>query len=341
MEKQNIILTDCEEEEIKDFAKGIEEIIGKKFEVKSKICNGKRNLINNIKRYFIYVFYPLKFVIKRKKYDYIIGWQQFFTLFYAFYCNLFKLKKKNIVVVCNFTYKSKKWLIGKIYKHIMKYCINNIYLDYIHVPSKEYAEICSKEFKIDINKFIITTFGLNDNYNQWKDSKVEYSNYTLAIGRSNRDYDFLIDSWNLMPKKEKLLIISDEYKSKRKLPDNIILRNNITGDQQFPYITNCKLMIIPIKDGNICSGDTVLLKAMSYYKPIIITKPSTLAEMYIIDNKNGICLEKEKKSFYKETLSLLNNQEKMKQLAEEARISFVNKFSRYNMGKKIGEKIRI
>ena len=341
MSRKNLILADCDEEEIKSFAEGLQVAIGEKFEIKNKECNGSHNLINNIKRYVSYFIYPFKFFINRKKYNYIIGWQQFFALFFVFYCNLFHVKKENIVVVCNFTYKEKGFLVKKIYRRFIKFCIDNEYLDYIHVLSKKYAQKCSKEFNVPLNKFITTTFGLPDTYEKWKDSKVEYNNYSLAIGRSNRDYDFLINVWKKISNDQKLLIICDQYKTNKKLPDNIIIRNDITGDKQFPYIINCKLMIIPLKNSNICSGDTVLLKAMSYSKPVVITKPSTLAEMYIENNENGISLEKNVEEFYTNILKLLLDNRKMESIGKNARKKYLEKYSRYAMGKNIGREIKI
>lgn len=339
MSRNNLILADCDEEEIKSFAEGLQSAIGEKFEIKNKECNGSHNLINNIKRYVSYFIYPFKFFINRKKYNYIIGWQQFFALFFVFYCNLFHVKKENIVVVCNFTYKEKGFLVKKIYRRFIKFCIDNEYLDYIHVLSKKYAQKCSKEFNVPLNKFITTTFGLPDTYEKWKDSKVEYNNYSLAIGRSNRDYDFLINVWKKISNDQKLLIICDQYKTNKKLPDNIIIRNDITGDKQFPYIMNCKLMIIPLKNGDICSGDTVLLKAMSYYKTVVVTEPSTLCEMYIKNEKNGICLSKNVEKFANEMEKLLKNEKKINEIGQEARKSFIDNFSRESMGMKIGELI--
>ena len=340
MDKKNIILADCEKDELIDFANGLNKVMNKKFEINSKVCNGKRNLVYNIFRYFIYATFPIKFLLNRKQYEYIVGWQQFYALFYAFYCRIFHLKKKNILVVCNFTYKDKSGIIGNIYIKFMRYILTSKYIDYIHVPSSNYAQQCSDILGIARDKIIVTYFGIPDTYDKWKDSKCEYDNFTLAIGRSNRDYDFLIDAWKQMPKENKLLIVSDEYKTNEKLPKNIILRNDINGDKQFPYIINCNLMIIPIADGDICSGDTVLLKAMSFYKTVVVTEPSTLSEMYIENGKNGIAVRKEKKTFIECINKILESEEYKLNISRMARKSYLEKFSRYGMGKRIAEHIK-
>ena len=49
--RENIILADCEEEELQEFVEGIQSVIGEKFVIKNKICNGGHGKLTNIKRY--------------------------------------------------------------------------------------------------------------------------------------------------------------------------------------------------------------------------------------------------------------------------------------------------
>lgn len=337
--KVNIVLADCEKEELEEFIKGLHNATGLDFPISTMICNGSHGGLKDIWRYIVYAFYPVRYVFTHKKYNYIIAWQQFYALFYVLYCEILHIKKDNIVVACNFTYKEKKGIIGKLYKIFIRRCVRSSYLDYIHVPSRNYAKICSKEFDVPFKRFVVSNFGLPDTYDQWADSSSEYQNYSFAIGRSNRDFNFLVKTWKLMPREELLVIASDTYKPPETLPKNIILRDDIAGDDQFPLIANCKLMIIPIQDGTICSGDTVLLKAMSYHKPLIVTTPSTLSEMYVENGVNGITVEKNIDKFADTLIKLLSVNEKLVQLGERARKSYEENFSRISMGENIGKAI--
>ena len=137
-----------------------------------------------------------------------------------------------------------------------------------------------------------------------------------------------------------MIIASDTYRPRKVLPINVIHRTDIVGDMQFPYIVNCNLMIIPVDDGEICSGDTVLLKAMSYKKPVIVTMPSTLGEMYIDNNVNGILMEKDEKNFGQTIDELLNDKDKMRLLGNNARKTYSKKYSRLQMGYILGKEIR-
>lgn len=333
--QKNIILADCEYEEIVDFVRGL-----KKETNDDYVCECKEltnhGWYNNLYRYLMYFIFPIKFFLCRSQYNYILGWQQFFALLFAGYCRLFHVKKKNKVIAMNFTYKQKNGVVGCIYDAFMMFCVKNSYLDYIHVPSYNYASYCTKELKIPREKIIVTPFGLPDTYEQWKNSKVSYKNFWFSIGRSNRDFQFLVDAWRKMPLNELLIIASDTFTPKGVLPDNVIYRTDISGDDQFPYIANCKGMIIPIDDGNICSGDTVLLKAMSYAKLAVVTKPSTLAEMYLENTITGLTLAKNINSFVEEMKYYIGNKEKCEEIRENARKKFIHEYSRLKMGERIG-----
>ena len=339
-QKQDIILADCESEELEELVNGLNDVLGTNLVIETCIANGGHSKIYNLWRYLVYAFFPVRFFINRKKYRYIICWQQFYALFFCLYCRVFHVHNINYVVACNYTYKPKR-IIEKIYFNFFKNNTRCVYMYKIHVPSHSYAKQCSKMMGINEDKIAVTPFGLPDSSANWKDSKVEYKSYSLAIGRSNRDFEFLINAWRNVDSRFKLLIISDTYRPKNVLPKNVIHRTDISGDAQFPYIINSDLMIIPIEDGSICSGDTVLLKAMSYSKPVVVTSPSVLGEMYIDDELNGLLLEKEPKSFAKRIMELLSNDEKMLYLSNNARTKYEKYYSRYSMGVNLGEKIKI
>lgn len=333
---KNIILIDCKKEQIIDFLKGLQEETKISWEIEATLSNwGRTSLWLKLKRYLMYFYVSFKVFCHRKEYNKIVGWQQFYALIFVFYCRIFKVKKTFSVYIMNFTYKNKKGIIGKIYFKFMRYILQSKYIDGIHVLSREYASLCAKNFHIKENKFCITPFGIPDLYGKYSPLE-EKREYILAIGRSNRDYDWLINEWRKI--NIKLYIISDEYKPTINIPNNIEIINNISGEKQYPYILGCKLLILPIKDSNICSGDTVLLTAMSFKKTVIITTPSTLSEMYIKNRINGLLVEK----VHGELKKLIDEIEKENiNLGENARKSYKKFFSRFNMGKKVGNFINL
>ena len=330
--KENILLADCEHEEVSSLAESLH-YSSQPFIIKSHIANWKRTgKFSELRRYAKYFLVALRYFFRRKKYAAIVGWQQFYALIYCFYCAIFSVKKSNVVVALNFTYKEKQGRFAKLYKWFMQKCVTPKYLDYIHVPSWDYADFVHREFGFPMDRIIVTPFGVNDKFAELSQiaspKNFSENSYALAIGRSNRDYDFLINAWRNI--NYPLVIISDTYKGSINT-SNITLLTNVAGKESYPWIVNCGLMIVPIDDGTVCSGDTVLLTAMSLKRKIIVTTPSTLAEMYVIDGENAV-LSKKDEVLFKTVVDDVLFSGKYEDLGERARESFLKKFTRKSMG---------
>lgn len=337
--KKNIVLADCEKEEILSFVAQLSDN-EEKFEIHSYLTSGcHKGVLSGIKRYSNYFYVAWKYFVHRKEYRIIVAWQQFYALIYSFYSSLFRAKKSNTLIVGNFTYKEKKGVFGKVYKGFMKKCINAKYLDYIHVPSNKYADAFCHEFGFPRKNVVVAHFGIDDCYEEYRKygRPKEYCTkpYALAIGRSNRDYDFLIHSWNNMPMD--LVIISDTYTGGNQGKRNIIIKRDISGEKSFPWIAFCEIMIIPIAQANLCSGDTVLLKSMACARNIIVTSPSTLAEMYLNDGINGKLILKTEESLKEAVKYVLSTNG---QLGINARNFFLESYSREKLGKNLKKVIK-
>lgn len=333
----NIVIADGPAEEMEPFINEINKSKQDGFILKIHRADWQRiNKWSETRRYFKYFAVPFEYFFRRKKYSVIVGWQQFYALIYCFYCSLFHVRKQNTVVAWNYTYKKKKGKFEKIYQWFMAKCMDPEYLDYIHVPSIENAELVSREFSFPRDRIIVTPFGVKDEYEKYHSCRcpegVKADGYFLAIGRSNRDYDFLIRAWHEMD--FPLIIISDIYKRKT-AHNNITIRNDISGEAQYPWIANCRGVIIPIADSTICSGDTVLLHAMSLKKIVVVTAPSTLAEMYVKDKKNGLAVTKDIREFRIMIQEILKG--KYDHITENARESFLRNFSRENMARVLAD----
>ncbi len=331
---KNIILTDSVSDELLDLKGGLEKSTKETWEIKSYVSNwGRNSLWKKIKRMLVYFFAPLRIFFKRKKYCQIVGWQQFYALIYCFYCRLFHVKKVNKVYVLNFTYKKKKGVVGKIYYRFMRYILKSKYIDIIFVLSYNYIDECASVFNVDKNKFKTLPFGVPDLYEQYKEKQLN-EEFVLSIGRSNRDYDWLINQWRSID--YPLYIISDTYKPSIEVPSNVRIIDNISGENQYPYMVSCRALVLPIDVGSICSGDTVLLTAMSFNKNVIVTKDSTLSEMYIENKKDGFVVDKSNNELKSVIDDIVKNKIDLGSIARE---KFVNNYSRFTMGKNIGKAI--
>ena len=339
--KQNILLADCDAEEVLPFARELCHA-GQGFAVRSHISNWKRSgKFSELKRYGKYFLVGFRYFLSRKRYGAIIGWQQFYALILCFFCRIFRVRKTNMVAAFNYTYKEKRGKAAALYRWFMRMCLNPEYLDYIHVPSAQYADAVSREFGYPRDRILVAPFGVSDVWKEFSSMEApegfSKDGYALAIGRSNRDFDFLIRAWKEI--RYPLVIISDTYQGDTDAPNITILRN-VVGEDSYPWIANCGLMVIPIDDGRICSGDTVLLTAMSAARKILVTEPSTLAEMYIADGENALLSRKEETAFRIRAEQALFGG-KYETLGARARSSFLENFSREAMGQNLSSAINL
>lgn len=332
---ENILLADCVAQEVQSLVDGLQ-TPNISFSIHSHIANWKRTgKVSEAKRYLKYFTVGFCYFLNRKKYAMVIGWQQFYALIHSFFCSAFHTKKVNTVIALNFTYKEKSGKLDSVYRRFMGKCLNPQYMDYIHVLSDSYADEISREFHFPRERIIVTGFGVNDPLPEYAElqqpSDCQKDGYALAIGRSNRDYDFLIRAWESI--EYPLVIISDTYTGQT-TNKNIKIYRNIGGEASYPWIANCGLMVLPIDDGNICSGDTVLLNAMGCGRKILVTTPSTLAEMYVEDGKTALLTPKEPEIFRQKVLQALNDSQ-YANMGQHAREAFLEKFSRKTMGENL------
>ncbi|OPJ62702.1 glycosyl transferases group 1 [Clostridium oryzae] len=338
MNARNIALIDSNLQETEEFICGLKESTG--LEWKPIICTsnqGRKNKFDNLKRYFKYFWFPLKIFIQRKKYDNIIGWQEFYGLIYAFYCRLFHVKKSNFLVIENFIYKPKKGIIGKIYFRFMRYIATGKYVDIFTSASDTNCKFCSDVFNLRRDKFVFLPFGVNDMTKAIDTSLKPTCDFVLSIGRSNRDWDVLIKSFK--ETKYPLRIVCDELRVDSP-SGNIKIYNNIWNEESYKFFYNCKCVVITIDKGEIASGDTVLLLAMSFSKPIIITRPSCLANDYVIDEYNGLVVDKDPQTIIKAVERIYSDKELYEKLSQNARVLYEKKYTLYKYGINVGNTIK-
>jgi len=320
-----------------DFHRGIEQFTRKKWIVKNCVANKGRNGLYNSMRYIKYFVYPCMIFLNRNKFNSILAWQAFYGLLFAFYCRVFRVEKTNFLLIKNFIYKpkGKKSLISKFYFNWMKYIVKSNYVDVCIVSSKSYKDYCRKIFKVD--KFHYIPFGVEDFNKDFKNEIINEEDFVLSLGRSNRDWKWLIDAFEELP--YKLKIICDNLHVKN-LPSNVELLDNLHGTETHRFIKRCKVMIIPILDGSVVSGETVLLKTMCFSKPIIITQPSCLADDYVRNYSTGIIISKNQKELKESINRLFTDKSLFRTLSVNARNEYELNYSIFKFAKEIAKYLK-
>lgn len=215
-------------------------------------------------RFFWYFAFPFKMVLRRKKWNHIVAWQQFYGINFAFWCRLFHLKKINNLTIMTFIYKKKNGIAGWMYHKYMSFAVRSKYVDRFICFSKNESEYYPHVFRVDKSKFIYIPVGIAP----LESVDTSDGGYVFATGRSNRDYSFLLKV--LEGTDFKCQIVCDTLPESLAAGSTKIL-TDCHGKEMINRMAHSHCVVIPLKDINVSSGQLVMLQAMSLGKPVICT----------------------------------------------------------------------
>lgn len=322
-----VFLKDSNLEESKIFLSEIEKGTNKKWDVFHCEDNGKKS----IERLLRNVIFSWKIFLKRKKITkLILSWQQMYGLLYAFFCRVFHCRKYNKLIVMTFIYNPSDGLIGRLKHWFFNFTINSKYVDKAIVTTSYEQKYYKKIFGVD--KFIFIPWGI-DPINIDKPKPQE--KYIFSCGRSNRDYEFLINS--LKDTEYKLKIACDSLEIKN-IPSNIEVIDNLYGIEMLQTMAGAKCVIISLKNGDIASGQLVFLQASALHVPIIVTESIAMSD-YAINNKSCVVVKKNKDELVKAIDLLMTNNNLSKSMSDNAYRRFIKLFTTITLGNNIVKQI--
>lgn len=334
MNKENLILIDYDAPNNWEFHRAIERITNNRWRVFKAISNENHgSTFQKFIRYAKYFIVPLKIAINHKNYNIVLAWQQFYGLILAFYFRIFNIQNTPEIVVMTFIYNPKKSFVGKIYDKFMRYIVTSKYIKYFIVFSQSEKKQYADYFNIPEDKFVFETLGYEDKTQEVPICTSE--SFFLAAGRSNRDYKFLLDAWS--NREDHLKIICDSLSSKG-IPKNIEILDTCHDNDYFSELAKCKAVIVSLENTHISSGLLVIIQAMMYGKPVIVTENDTIKN-YVNAGKTGLVIKKNKNDLYA-ALATLSNEKYYKEISVAERKKYESKFSIYAMGTAIGKLLK-
>ena len=281
-----------------------------------------------IRRYINFLIFPFRLFLHRNEIDNLIALQQYYGIFYAFYCLLFHVKKKNYCMGMTFIYNRRKGAAGALQYRFIKKIINSKYLDCIVVYSEYEKKYYEKLFGVPAGKLLSCRLGLEDLTGGIKRKKTEP--YILSAGRSNRDYEFLFRALRGHPYEVKIVCDSID----RKTEENFTVYKNTYYEDFFQMIAECFCVVIALKDKRISSGQLVILQAKQFAKPVIVTE-SRAVEEYIKDGVDGFIIRKSEGELVEKICMLSEDPILYRRMCEASRKSYENSFSLYALGEQI------
>lgn len=329
IDKKNIVLVDFYIDEKWSFLKTLESVTHDRWEVKRHATNHPHGvLFSNFLRLFWYFLFPLAILIRRKQYVKVISWQQFYGLNFAFWSRLFGLKKVNDLTVMTFIYKKKGGLKGKLYHKYMSYVVTSKYIDRFICFAKEECHYYSDIFGIDESKFIYVPLG----HPMATDVQIADDGYIFSTGRSNRDYDFLVNS--LINTNFKLIIACDTYHASQGIVENINVLNDCHGNDMLNLMAKCHCVVVPLKNLKVSSGQLVVLQAMSLGKPVICTDADGIRD-YVINGSTGFLIDNVEKQLLAVLDDLYVDTKKYAELSNNAKECYLSHFTEDAMYERI------
>ena len=328
--KKNGIFADMQPSLPWEFAEGIEEETGIKWDVISYVSNDRSSHLMEVIRYCKYFYYAFLIFIRRNQYDKIITWQQFYGLIMAAYCRLFRVKKRFSLIVMTFIYKKKQGRLGDLYHSFMQFALNSKYIDKIIVYSQNEVNYYANLFCIT-EKFVFIPLGIEKIVNTQTDKHLLQQKYILSVGQSNRDYQFLYEALKDTVYRVKILAGVIHLPATK----NIEIHTNIFGKEMLHYLHHCFCVVIPLADTKISSGQLAALQAMQSGKPVIVTESDGIAD-YVVDGYNGMVIKKEKEALTGALHALYSNDILYNTLSQNALYEFEKKYSIRQLGHHVG-----
>lgn len=335
---QNVILSHLSQDVNSLICKCLEKYSGVHFNTEVQKMP-RFDKIGRIPFMLLYMGHALKLFFKRKRIGIIVSWSDYIGgMFFACFCRLFHVKKHFTLILMAFIYNHQ----GRGIKHALKmritqYAVCSKYVDYIVVFSQ--GEIDYYHKLLNIPKSKLYFFPLSKNMDTFipQTLSIKEEKYIFSVGSTNRDYDFLINTMGHT--KHKVHIACNMLAEKQNV-SNIIIHNNLFGNEMQQYMHNCYCVAIPLK-GNliISSGQLVLLQAMYLKRPIVCTKGSCVAN-YLKDGHNALLVNNKQEDWLTAIEKLYNDKELYNRLAENAYKDYMEKHRTEVLAKNIASLIK-
>lgn len=249
---------------------------------------------------------------------------------YIYFMKIFK--KINFIVILSglFSMKKSNLIVRALRKIIFSFFLFTV--DFLIFTNRSEYEFARNKHKKYESKFICLPFCIDTNF--WKPNTTpnfEQKKGVLFIGNNgHRDFNLVIDIANTL-RNIPFTFITNRIKNEDIKFNNV---TNILGDWNAGYLSdeevknyyeNARIVILPINDTLVSSGQSAGLQAASVGTPVITTRTIGFWDYKnYVSNKNILLLKDNTLKLWVTTIeNLYNNYEKLEELSKES-LSLVN-----------------
>lgn len=162
----------------------------------------------------------------------------------------------------------------------------------------------------------------------------------VSAGRSNRDYQLLLNVARRLPYKFEIICDSAHSIPDCIIPPNVVFLRNCHGNEYISKLHQAEIVVIPLARDDISAGQMVLLHAMAYRKPIIASDCISIKNYVLNDNTLRLVPLGSENMLKRNIEELMTNYELRCSLAEKAGKNYDNNFTPEEMAKGFAEEIR-
>lgn len=225
---------------------------------------------STLARHFSYFILAIHALSIGDKYNNILFWQQFIGLYWG-YLSRIKGEIHTSIFLTPLIYRSRKGIIGKMYKLFFTFSLSNPAIKGAICYSSTELKYYQKVFVKNRDKVFFIPYGQSSKIRDKNTVTLQRNPYLFSGGTSNRDYRTLLSA---AEKIKYTFVIACTQRDIKELsiPDNVQVFHDAYGEEFDSLMRFSYGVILSLKDTNISSGQIVLLKAMETGKPIVATR---------------------------------------------------------------------
>lgn len=219
----------------------------------------------------------------RRRYDYVFTFECDLTTFaFAFWQTLLFQRRPRHVVL-QFIMREKSASIASRTKYaFMKWCFSSLHR--VVCSSRAEAEYYAEAFNWPQHKTAFVPFHTSESITPLHDTPDVP--FVLAAGRTFRDYPTLLRAVEGSPHRV-VIVAARESVDPGPRPTTIELLEDIPLTEFDRLVRTASVVVVPLNETHISTGQLVMLHAMAAGRPVIATRTSGTVD-YITHGENGL-----------------------------------------------------
>jgi len=295
------------------------------FGVKYDVLNREINSTYRSRIYLVCVIWPklvwfaLRILIRARSYDIVVFWDPIIAFVLGIFHSLGVRRHPKLILIGMIYTKRQNRVIGALRRWCYRYIAGT--MDHIICHSNFEREDYAQRFKTSVTKFsyVPLAIGMSTKFNNDQRTANTNGGYIVSAGRTNRNYVALIRAASEL--NYPLKIVADYTDGGLPHNENVSIIRNAYGFDYLRLLRDARFVVIPLKERDHSSGQTVLLQAMKLGKTVVFTKTRWSAD-YISNGENGVEVDTDNAQALRNVLQYLyTHPEKCSEIGEKAKES--------------------